>query len=54
MYFETEKKALELGIKPDVYYQMKKDVKNEFPRDTMMFELHLLRAITEYSRTKKN
>ena len=54
MYFETEKIALELGIAPNVYCQIKKDVKIEFPHDEMMFELHLLRAIMEFTRTKKN
>jgi hypothetical protein len=54
MYFETEKIALELGIKSDVYHQIKKDVEKEFSHDEMMVELHLLRAIMEYSRTKKN
>jgi hypothetical protein len=54
MYFETEKIALELGIKSDVYHQIKKDVEKEFSHDEMMVELHLLRAIMEYSQTKKN
>jgi len=50
MYFETRKKARDLGIDSRVYEQIKKEVKKEFPNDKMMFELHLLRALMEYSR----
>lgn len=45
MFFTTEKKAQELGIQAKVYQKLKEEVKNEFPNDEMMFELHLLRAI---------
>ncbi len=50
MFFNTEKKAQELGIQPEVYQKLREEVKNEFPNDEMMFELHLLRAVMEYSR----
>ncbi len=50
MFFDTEKKARELSIQPEVYQKLREEVKNEFPNDEMMFELHLLRALMEYSR----
>lgn len=50
MFFDTEKKAREPGIQPEVYQKLKEEVKSEFPNDEMMFELHLLRALMEYSR----
>ena len=50
MFFNTEKKAKELGIRADVYHKLEEEIKNEFPHDEMMFELHLLRALMEYSR----
>ena len=52
MVFDTEKKARELGITPEVYQELKEEVKNEFPHDEMMVELHLLRVLMEYSRRK--
>ncbi len=50
MFFDIEKKARELGIRSEMYQKLKEEVKNEFPNDEMMFELHLLRALMEYSR----
>jgi len=52
MFFNTEKKAKELGIRAEIYQKLKEEVKHEFPHDEMMFELHLLRALMEYSRKK--
>jgi hypothetical protein len=52
MFFDTERKARELGIRDQVYEKLKKEVKHEFLNDEMMFELHLLRALMEYSRKK--
>ena len=40
----------ELGIRADIYHKLKEEIKKEFPNDEMMFELHLLRALMEYSR----
>lgn len=54
MFFNTEKKAKELGIKTAVYQRLKEEVKNEFPNDEMMFELHLLRVLMDYSRKTGN
>ncbi|MGD2250912.1 MAG: hypothetical protein PVF58_21135 [Candidatus Methanofastidiosia archaeon] len=53
MFFDTEKKAKELNINPEIYQKLKKEIENEFPNDEMMSELHLLRALTEYSRKKR-
>lgn len=52
MFFDTERKAKELGIRADTYRRLKEEIRNEFPNDEMMFELHLLRALMEYSRKK--
>jgi hypothetical protein len=52
MFFNTEKKAKELGIRADVYHKLKEEIRNEFPHDEMMSELHLLRALMGYSRKK--
>ena len=52
MFFDTEKKARELDIEAEIYQKLKKEIKNEFPHDEMMFELHLLRALMEYARKK--
>jgi hypothetical protein len=52
MYFETRKKALELGINSHICNKIEKEVKKEFPNDDMMYELHLLRALINYSEKK--
>ena len=52
MFFNTEKKAKELGIRADIYHKLEEEIKNEFPHDEMMVELHLLRVLIEYSRKK--
>jgi hypothetical protein len=49
MFFDTEKKAKELNITPEIYQKLKKEIEKEFPNDEMMSELHLLRALMEYS-----
>ena len=43
-YFEYEKVADEAKIPKDKLEKLTKMVRQEFPKDDMMFELHLLRA----------
>ena len=43
-YFDYESVAKEAGIPPDKLDALLKLVRQEFPRDEMMTELHLLRA----------
>jgi hypothetical protein len=52
MFFDTEREAKELGIPAQVHENLKKEVRHEFPNDEMLFELHLLRVLMEYSRKK--
>ena len=42
-YFDYEKAAQEAGISSEKLEDLSKAVRREFPRDDMMFELHLLR-----------
>ncbi|MCK4825724.1 hypothetical protein KA005_58795 [bacterium] len=44
-YFNYYKVASEIGITQDIIIKVEKDVKNEFPDDKMMYELHVLRAL---------
>jgi hypothetical protein len=43
-YFDYEKMALDANIPPPKLEQLSQLVRQEFPRDEMMYELHLLRA----------
>jgi hypothetical protein len=43
-YFNFEKVACEAGIPPDKLLELKQLIRREFPRDEMMYELHVLRA----------
>jgi hypothetical protein len=43
-YFNYEKVACEAGIPDDKLEQLCKSIRREFPRDDMMYELHVLRA----------
>ncbi len=51
--FDIEKKCKELKIPNEVFNRLLKEIKDEFPNDTMMFELHLLRALMAHSQIKK-
>jgi len=44
-YFDYYKVAKEMGISKDIIEKVENDVKNEFPDDIMMYELHVLRAL---------
>lgn len=43
-FFDCEKVASEANIPPDKLEELRHLIRREFPRDEMMFELHLLRA----------
>lgn len=43
-YFDYEKTACEANIPPTKLEQLRHLVRAEFPRDEMMYELHLLRV----------
>ncbi len=43
-YFDYESVAKQAGIPPDKLNELRKLVRQEFPQDDMMYELHLLRA----------
>ncbi|HEY5595447.1 MAG TPA: hypothetical protein VIL61_09905 [Nitrospiria bacterium] len=43
-YFDYEKAAREAKIPAEKLAELRRIVREEFPRDEMMYELHLLRA----------
>ena len=43
-FFDCEKVASEANIPPDKLDKLRQLIRQEFPHDEMMFELHLLRA----------
>jgi len=43
-FFDSEKVASEANIPPDKLEKLRHLMRKEFPRDEMMYELHLLRA----------
>jgi hypothetical protein len=43
-YFDYEKMAREAHIPTDKLDELRRITRQDFPRDEMMFELHLLRA----------
>lgn len=45
-YFDYAKAAREARISPDKLEALSRAVREEFPHDEMMYELHLLRACT--------
>ena len=45
IFFDTDKVAAELRISRDEYSTLKTSVREEFPEDEMMYQLHLLRAL---------
>ena len=44
-YFDYYKVAEEMAIPQDIVMKVENDVKNEFPDDKMMYEIHVLRAL---------
>jgi hypothetical protein len=43
-YFDYRKVAKEAGVAPDKMAKLISAIRKEFPKDNMMFELHVLRA----------
>jgi hypothetical protein len=43
-YFDSEKLAHEADIPPDKLEKLRQLIRRDFPKDDMMYELHLLRA----------
>ena len=43
--FNVEKIVKNSGLSPKVIRKIEKEVRREFPKDEMMYELHLMRAI---------
>ena len=44
-YFDYQKVAREMKVPDVVLKKIEKEVKAEFPKDKMMYELHVLRAL---------
>ena len=44
-YFDYRKVAREMKVPASILRKIEKEVKAEFPKDKMMYELHVLRAI---------
>ncbi len=44
--FDVERFAKELGLSKKELYEIWKQVREEFPNDQLMQELHIIRAIT--------
>jgi hypothetical protein len=44
-YFDYRKVAKEMNVPNAILKKIEKEVKDEFPKDKMMYELHVLRAL---------
>ena len=44
-YFDYQKVAKEMNVPKTILNKIEKEVKEEFPKDKMMYELHVLRAV---------
>ena len=44
-YFDYQKVAKDMKMPASILKKIEKEVKAEFPKDLMMYELHVLRAI---------
>jgi len=44
-YFDYQKMAEEMHVPAAILRAIEREVKEEFPKDRMMYELHVLRAI---------
>jgi len=49
-YFDTDTLARVLKIPHEEYEKLKRSVREEFPDDEMMYQLHLVRALKALSR----
>jgi len=43
-YFDYDNAAREAGIPPDKLVELCRSIRQDFPKDDMMYELHVLRA----------
>lgn len=43
-YFDTQKVARQAHISPEKLNELSRMIRQDFPRDDMMYELHLLRV----------
>ena len=50
--FDINKKSKELGISESTLGKIVSEIREEFPNDEMMFELHVIRALMTYSNQK--
>ena len=44
-YFDYQKVAKEMNVPDNTLKKIEEEVKKEFPKDKMMYELHVLRAV---------
>jgi len=44
-YFDYQKVAKEMKVPDTILRKIEREVKAEFPKDKMMYELHVLRAV---------
>ena len=44
-YFDYRSVAKEMSVPEEIVLKIEEDVKEEFPTDKMMYELHVLRAL---------
>jgi len=44
-YFDYRKVAKEMNVPNTILKKIEREVKDEFPKDKMMYELHVLRAL---------
>ncbi len=51
--FDTKRIARETGIPEEDYEKLEKEIREEFPGDEMMFELHFLRALKYFASKAK-
>jgi hypothetical protein len=45
IYFDYQKTAKEMKVPAPILKKIEREVEAEFPKDKMMYELHVLRAI---------
>ena len=45
IYFDYQKTAKEMKVPASILKRIEREVEAEFPKDKMMYELHVLRAI---------
>lgn len=52
-FFDYKSIAREMNIPEAVLKEIEEEVRHEFPQDTMLFELHMLRAVKNFGRESK-